>query len=164
MHPAFRHRPAYPVRAIGGLWDDITDAASSAGRGIVAQIYPDDAVAGRQLSMADRQLSEEQRQGAINNYIVRNAIDSGSAAAATGAKVGPPKSATRTATTATAPAVKPAPAPVATLGPNLALVGGGAAALVGALLAYRAGHTAAGAALGLAGVGALGWGVVGGAR
>lgn len=158
MHPRFR-RPGYPVRAIGGLWDDITDAAASAGRGIVAQIYPDDAVAGRQLSMADRQLSEEQRQGAINNYIVRNAIDSGTAVAATGAKVGAPKTTTRAATPTTTPVTKPAP--VASPGPNLALVGGGAAALVGALLAYRAGHVAAGAALGLAGVGALGWGVVG---
>ena len=163
MHPRFR-RPSYPVRAIGGLWDDLTDAAASAGRGIVAQIYPDDAVAGRPLSMADRQLSEEQRQGAINNYVVRNAIDSGSAAAATGAKVGPPKSTTTRTATTTTTTTAAKPAPTATPGPNLALVGGGAAALVGALLAYRAGHTAAGAALGLAGVGALGWGVVGGAR
>jgi len=141
---------------MGGL-SDYLDAAAGV-------LSPVSAVAGWAASgsSGDRALSEEQARDAQNGYLVRNAIDSGAANQIVEQRkaagyYGPAKPAPKAA--APTPAAPPKPVAAASGGTNYVAVGGGAVALLGAFVAYRQGHGTAAAALGAAGLGALGWGL-----
>lgn len=146
---SFDPRNPYAVETLGGLWDDVVDSVGSAASGVQAYFSPP-----QDPAFSDPDLYARSMQA----YQVRNAIDTGVAAKATGAKVGSP-SKKSTTTTPVATVVKAA----VTEGTPYATIGG-AAAVLGAGAAYATGHKQAALGLGVVGLAALAYGWFGSSR